>query len=635
MPQTNQTSNTIIIGIDLGTTNSLVAYSDAKGPRILAPENDTSGGGAGGLLPSVVRLAEDGRTVEALGQSARDQATSHPTRTIASVKRLMGRSIDDVKADLPLLSYEVAPSPQNAARVKINGHLITPPEISAHILRALRDRASQALSTDVTRAVITVPAYFDDAQRQATRDAARLAGLEAVRIVNEPTAAALAYGIGARAGKQQTIAVYDLGGGTFDISILRVTPSTDDDAQEPAFFEVLSTAGDTRLGGDDVDQALLLLLLSHLPDPARKQILLSPSARQSLRHAAERAKIELSNRDAAHVSLRLDQHHEIERAVTRAELEALLAPLITRTLDRCKQACRDANIKPADVDRVVMVGGSTRIPAVRAAVAKLFDTEPYTAINPDLVVALGASVQAAILAGHRADALLLDVIPLSLGLETIGGGVAKLLIRNQSVPARAVETFSTSVDGQTSIKLAVFQGEREMAADCRLLATLHLSGIPPMPAGIPVLEVEFLVDANGVLNVSAHEKRSGKRAALQVVPAHGLTRDEVDRIERESLTHARDDMTRHRLADLATSARLDAKWCEDALARTESSLDPAYVRELRARIAELRALGESTTRDWKSVDPNAFQRAKEALDHASIPLHEAAIAESLRGADAD
>ncbi len=620
------TSPNPIIGIDLGTTNSLVAYCDSKGPRILAPSDNDQ------LLPSVVRLAEDGRTVEALGQSARDHATTYPTRTIASVKRLMGRSIDDVKADLPFLSYEVAPSPQNAARVKINEHLITPPEISAHILRALRDRAAQALNTDVTRAVITVPAYFDDAQRQATRDAARLAGLEAVRIVNEPTAAALAYGIGARQTKPQTIAVYDLGGGTFDISILRVTPSTKDnpDATEPAFFEVLSTAGDTHLGGDDVDQSLIHLLLSRLPDATRTQLLSSPSARQSLRHAAERAKIDLSDKDTTHVSLRLDQHHEIERDVTRAELDELLASLIARTIDRCKQACRDASIKPAEIDRVVMVGGSTRIPAVRAAVANLFNTEPYTAINPDLVVALGASVQASILAGHRADALLLDVIPLSLGLETMGGGVAKLLIRNQSVPARAVETFSTSVDGQTSIKLSILQGEREMAADCRPLATLHLSGIPPMPAGIPVLEVEFLVDANGVLNVSAHEKRSGKRAALQVLPAHGLTRDEVERIERESLEHARDDMTRHRLADLATSARLDAKWCEDALVRTERALDDAYVAELRARIAELRALGQKSENDWKSVDPNEFQRAKEALDRASMRLHEAAITQSLR-----
>ncbi len=631
----------VIVGIDLGTTNSLVAFFDDRGPRVIPDDQGRP------LLPSTVRYepspdSSPPRTT--VGHDARARAAEFPHTTIASVKRLMGRSKADASADLPFLSYSVIEGPHNTARVQLplgpQAVVLSPQEISAVILRELKDRASRALGVDVARAVVTVPAYFDDAQRQATRDAGRLAGLDVVRIVNEPTAAALAYGLGkpkGSSGAPRTIAVFDLGGGTFDVSILRLIPGAG--AADTDFFQVLSTAGDTRLGGDDVDHMLVELLAREINSP------LSASARQTLKDAAERAKCELSDRDQTRINIDADSLH-LDRALTRAELETLIDPWVQRAIDCCHRALRDASRHLADspphpltpsplhshstLDSVILVGGSTRIPLVRRRVAEFFGLTPYTALDPDQVVALGAAVQAGILSGAVKGALLLDVIPLSLGIETMGGAVAKLVMKNSTVPARATEMFSTSVDGQTSIKLSVYQGEREMAADCRRLAEFHLRGLPPMPAGIPQVEVEFLVDASGVLNVSAHERRSGRRANLQVIPNHGLTREEVDRMEAESFTHAREDMTRHRIADLVVNSKLDLKWIGERFEKHKDRLDPAYAGSLESQITNLKLLVSAAESDWCSVDPNALHAAKESLDQSSIRLQEISIAESLR-----
>lgn len=614
----------VIVGIDLGTTNSLVAVFEAGGARVIED------GQGRALLPSVVRYD----TPPAVGWEAREHAADAPGRTISSVKRLMGRSRDDAAADLPYLPYTVVEGPNRTARIALeDGRVLSPQEVSADILRALKARATAALGVEVRKAVITVPAYFDDAQRQATRDAGRLAGLDVVRIVNEPTAAALAYGLGVggdgaggrRREGVRTIAVFDLGGGTFDVSILRLTPAEGDGGTD--FFQVLSTAGDTHLGGDDVDQMIVELVLSELP--AERRAAQGPRSIARLREAAERAKSELSTADAAAIRAEIDGG-VAERTLTRGELDALVAPWVERTTAACARALRDAGLATTEIDAVVMVGGATRMPSVRERVRAFFGREPYTALDPDRVVALGAAVQGGIQSGAVKGALLLDVIPLSLGIETAGGAVAKLIFKNSTVPARATEMFSTSVDGQTSIKLHVLQGEREMAEDCRSLGVFHLRGLPPMPAGIPQLEVEFLVDASGVLNVSAHERRSGRRAALQVVPNHGLTRDEVDRMEAESLTHAREDMARHRITDLVVNSKLDLKWIGERLARFESKLEPGYAAELHSLVGSLRDMVAAAERDWRSVDADAFHRAKEDLDRASIRLQEVGITESLK-----
>ncbi len=609
-----------IVGIDLGTTYSLVAWCDPKrggGPRILPDDLERA------LLPSVVRYDESGRPA-AIGLAAREAPGEHAAWTVRSVKRLMGRSLRDAAPDLPYLSYEVVEGEAHTARVRLpSGKVLSPQEVSAVILRALKERASRALGAEVRRAVVTVPAYFDDAQRQATRDAGRLAGLEVVRIVNEPTAAALAYGIGLTARRAETIAVYDLGGGTFDISILRVTPA--DDATGGAdFFQVVSTAGDTHLGGDDIDQALAALAAGESMGRLR------PSDRSVLLAAAEAAKARLSEVASATIEASIDGHR-LQRTVKREELESLAAPLVERTIAACARALRDADLAPDQVDRVVMVGGATRMPLVRRRVGEFFGREPYTALNPDEVVALGAAVQGSIMAGTKRDALLLDVIPLSLGIETMGGAVAKLILRNSTLPARATEMFSTSADGQTSIKVHILQGEREMAPDCRSLGLFHLRGIPPMPAGIPQMEVEFLVDASGVLNVSAVERRSGTRAGLQIVPNHGLTREEVERMEAESIAHAREDMTRHRVVDLCVAARMDAKWIDERLRVLAGELEPSYRRAVQEALDRLRGLISEAERDWRGVDADSLHQAKEDLDRVSMRLHEISMVKTLRG----
>ncbi len=623
-----------ILGIDLGTTNSLVAIADERGPRIL--------GGAEAMLPSAVRYDDAGVTV---GRDALDQAPLYPRTTITSVKRLMGRSLDDVRPDLRYLSYEVVEGPNRTARVRLpDGRTLSPEEVSAEILRELKRRAEAELGVPIRRAVVTVPAYFDDAQRQATRHAGRLAGLEVVRIVNEPTAAALAYGIGTERAAERnagprTVAVYDLGGGTFDISILRLTPGGDGAGGVGGtdFFQVLSTAGDTRLGGDDIDHAIVRLLTDEIgvqlgrSDGGTLESL-PVETRRALLSFARAVKHRLSDADATPVEIDLGGGRVYRRTLARDELEAIVAPLVERSLRSCERALRDASraMQGRTLDAVILVGGSTRIPLVRERVGAFFGLEPYTALDPDRVVALGAAVQGSILSGVTKGSLLLDVIPLSLGVETVGGAVAKLIVRNSPVPARAMERFSTSVDGQTNIKLHILQGEREMAADCRSLGTFELRGIPPMPAGIPKLEVTFLVDANGVLTVSAVEQRSGKRAGVQIIPNHGLTTDEVDRIEAESITHARDDMQRHRVVDLITNSRLDLKWIGERFEKHADGLTPDERAALERAIADLRSFVEKAEADWKSVDANAFYQAKNTLDQASVRLQEVGIAASLR-----
>ncbi|MEY3143052.1 MAG: Chaperone protein DnaK [Planctomycetota bacterium] len=606
-----------IVGIDLGTTNSLVAYCSDAGPRVLG------GGAEGRIVPSVVRYGADGTVV--VGEAARSGRAEHAARTVTSSKRLMGRSARETAAFAAGGSAALVEGPRGLAALEVGGRVVLPQEVAAEILRELRRVAEADLGTAVHRAVITVPAYFDDAQRQATRDAARLAGLEAVRIVNEPTAASLAYGLG-QSNRGERIAVYDLGGGTFDVTVLDIVPSAEGGSGADC-FQVLATAGDTALGGDDIDRAIA----AHWME--RDGFAADGLDRALVVEAAERAKVLLGDAASASVEVAL-QGGARACALTREELDRIAEPFVTRTLAACTRAMRDAQTTAAEIDRVVLVGGSTRLAAVRAAVSRHFGREPYLALDPDRVVALGASVQAAIVAGGRRDLLLLDVIPLSLGIETVGGAVAKLVMRNSPIPAKAHEHFSTSKDGQTSVRIHVVQGERELAEHCRSLGTFDLRGIPPMPAGIPQIDVSFLVDQNGVLAVKALEKRSGREASIQVVPSYGLTNDEVDRIERESVEHARADMTLHRVIDLRVHSELDLKWIGEALARVRTRLEPGYVAELEDAMAGVRGFCERAVNDPRSVDADAFHRAKQALDVLSMRVHETAIAESLRGTGA-
>ena len=662
-PSTTTPTRDPIVGIDLGTTNSLVAYCDERGPRIL------EGPGGERLLPSVVRLSETTGDAEAIGAEARRHAVEFPRNTIFSVKRLMGRGLEDVRGELSYLPYEVVEGAHRTARVKVGapgsapggGHVRSPQEISAMILRELRRWAERRLGVPVRRAVVTVPAYFDDAQRQATRDAGRIAGLEVLRIVNEPTAAALAYGIGARAKPQaaapkktatglslstkfnpdacssdasanppsatphppsEVVAVFDLGGGTFDVSILRLMQT-----EQGAVDQVLATAGDTHLGGDDVDRMIVELIQGEIRNEFGQSIEFPPATRQAFRNFAEATKIRLSTDERATIEIDLGNGRTYARTITRDELEAMIAPWVERTVDACKQALRAAKLAPSDIERVVMVGGSTRIPLVQERIGAFFGREPYTALNPDEVVALGASVQASILAGVNRDRLLLDVIPLSLGIETMGGAVAKLIVANSTIPARATERFSTYVDGQTNVKIHVLQGERELVQDCRSLGQFDLRGIPPMPAGLPKIVVTFLVDANGILTVSAVEERSGKRAHIQIVPNHGLTREEVDRMERDSLDHAKEDMTAHRVIDLRNQARLDTRAIERQLAKLGDEVPPEYRQEIETKVAEVKRFADT---DPKAVDPEAFHRALDAMDKSTVRLAEMAIAKTLR-----
>jgi molecular chaperone HscA len=593
------------IGIDLGTTHSLVAVVLGGKARCLLDEEGSA------LLPSAVRVEEDGTLL--VGRTAREEAASHAGRTFTSVKRFMGRAPSDCSADAQLFRYDMDPSETRYVRFRAGSRAITPVEVSAEILKVLRARAVECLFGEPGGAVITVPAYFDDAQRQATKDAARLAGLEVLRLLNEPTAAAIAYGLDKRPSGR--FAVYDLGGGTFDVSVLEL---------DDGIFQVLSTAGDTHLGGDDFDRALAELVLETLslqtlPDAEHRALLL----------AAERAKRELSTQDTAEVNVA-----GRSVTVTRAAFEARIASTLARTGSAVKQALRDASLTADDIDAVVLVGGSTRVPAVRAYVEHLFGRAPFCDLDPDQVVALGAAMQADILSGHSSladDMLLLDVIPLSLGLELMGGVVEKFIPRCSPIPVNAHHTFTTHVDGQTSIDLHVLQGDRELARDNRSLARFKL-GVPPLPAGVPRVRVEFTVDADGLLAVSAREEHTGLEARCEVKPSYGLSEEDIERMLEDSIDHAEDDVEVRMRIEAVVEAEGILAAVEKALATDAELLDSGEGERIQAAVAALREAMSGPER-------KAIADRSQALDAVTAPFAQRRIERDLtralsgRGAD--
>ena len=588
-----------IVGIDLGTTNSLVAYVDGGIPKVI-PDADGRA-----LLPSIVAFTPSGVLV---GEAARRQLARNAARTIYSVKRLMGRGYEDVQNELGHFPFELVPSAE-VVRITIGDREVTPPEVSAHVLRALKVRAEAFFAEPVEHAVITVPAYFNDAQRQATKDAGRIAGLDVLRIVNEPTAASLAYGLGRLS--QGTIAVYDLGGGTFDVSILRV---------HDGIFEVLATNGNTHLGGDDFDRVMVEWLLADVKAAHGADLAGDPEAVQELRLAAEAAKCRLSFDDRTVLTIPFEGF-TYRREITRADLEALIGPLVESTLGPCRLALADAGLTAADVNEVVLVGGSTRIPLVRRRVQELFGRAPHSRLNPDEVVALGAAVQAQILAGGITDMLLLDVTPLSLGIETLGGIVSVLIARNTTIPTMAKELFTTSVDGQTAVDMHVLQGERELARDNRSLARFDLAGIDPMPAGMPKIEVTFLIDANGILQVEAKELRTSKAAAIEVKPTYGLTEAEVGQMVEDSFTYAEADVNARLLIETRNEADTVLNHVERALSQGAQLAEAEELTQIKAARDRLREARNGDDRDVireRTIDLNrATERlAQTMMDHA-------------------
>jgi Fe-S protein assembly chaperone HscA len=524
-----------IVGIDLGTTNSLVAFMQGETPVVIPGDDGLN------LVPSVVALDENNQPV--VGNSARKYLIETADRAVYSVKRLMGRGVEDIQEELKLFPFRVADDmlPGEVLRIRLGDKTSTPPEISALILRQLKRNAERYFGGPVTKAVITVPAYFNDAQRQATKDAGRIAGLEVLRLVNEPTAASLAYGLDKK--QNGIVAVYDLGGGTFDVSILKL---------HDGIFEVIATNGDTHLGGDDIDNLLITIALDDIRGDLGLDLRRNAGAVQAIRKAVIDAKIALSSEQSIKLDIELPEGKRYQREITREQFEQLIQPIIDRTIGPCKQALKDANLKPEQIDEVVLVGGSTRIPKVRALVKDLFHREPHTGLNPDEVVALGAAVQANILAGGSEateNMLLLDVTPLSLGIEVAGGVTDKIILRNSTIPASATQHYTTQVDGQVNVAIHVLQGERELAKDCRSLARFDLRGIPPMAAGIPRVEVKFLIDANGILNVSAREQRSGTEAEIQVQPSYGLTDEQVEGMILDSFDNAEEDFRKRQLIE--------------------------------------------------------------------------------------
>jgi len=608
-----------VVGIDLGTTNSLVAYVKDGAPVVIRDESGDA------LLPSVVSVDAHGTIF--VGREAERRLLTDAARTVYSVKRFMGRGVEDVRAELPLLPFSVRGETGDLVRIHLGDREYTPPEISAFILRELKRRAEAhfrgegEFDFEVDRAVITVPAYFNDAQRTATRDAGRIAGLEVLRIINEPTSASLAYGLDRR--NTGTIAVYDFGGGTFDISILRV---------EEGVFQVLATNGDTYLGGDDIDQLLIERVIADIGAGVRANL----EAVQAIRKAVILAKWDLSERERAEI--RVDAAGGFaglpyRRTITRAEFEAIMAPVVERTLAPCRQALADAGVAApqTDIDEVVLVGGSTRIPLVRRRVEELFGRRPHTELNPDEVVALGAAVQADILVTGNRDMLLLDVTPLSLGIETMGGAMSKIILRNSTIPASSSEMFTTFVDNQTSVDIHVLQGERELVTDNRSLARFKLGGIPPMPAGLPRIQVRFQIDANGILSVGARELRTGIEQSIDVKPSYGLSEEEVERMLLESFEHAEADMAARFLIEARNEAETVVNATEKSLRNPDfgavlaPQLAPGELDRIEAALAGLKGVIASEALD-------EIKRWTETLNEATRHLAEVQMNTTVRSA---
>lgn len=563
-----------VIGIDLGTTNSVVAIMEGGQPKVIVNQEGAR------TTPSVVAFTKDGEIL--VGAPAKRQAITNAENTIYSIKRFMGRRYDEVTEEIKRVPYKVVRGPHGDARVEVAGKVYSPPEISAMILRKLKEAAELYLGEKVEKAVITVPAYFNDDQRRATKDAGRIAGLEVLRLVNEPTAAALAYGLDKKKGGK--IAVYDLGGGTFDISILEVGEGV---------FEVRAVNGDTHLGGDDFDQRIVEWLVEDFKRETGIDLSKDPMALQRLKEAAERAKIELSSSMETEINLPFitadaTGPKHLVRRLTRAKFESLIRDLVEKTIEPCELAMRDAGLTPADIDEVILVGGSTRIPLVQEIVKQIFKREPRRDINPDEAVALGAAVQAAVLTGEIKDILLLDVTPLSLGIETLGGVMTVLIPRNTTIPCRKSEIFTTAADNQTTVEIHVLQGERPLAKDNRTLARFHLDGIPPAPRGVPKIEVTFDIDANGILHVSAKDLATGKEQKITITASSGLTEEEIQRMIREAEMHAEEDRRRKEEIDLRNQLDSLVYSLEKIVRENREKIPVVDLREAEGLIDEAR-----------------------------------------------
>ena len=591
-----------IIGIDLGTTNSVVAVMEGGEPVVIANQE------GGRTTPSVVAFTKGGERLA--GQVAKRQAVTNAENTVYSIKRFMGRRYDEVNEEMKMVPYKVTRSSNNDARVEIMGKEYSPPEISAMILQKLKSAAEDYLGQKVDKAVITVPAYFNDAQRQATKDAGRIAGLEVLRIINEPTAAALAYGLDKK--KDETIAVYDFGGGTFDISILEVGEGV---------VEVKSTNGDTHLGGDNLDQRIIDWIIDEFKKDQGIDISKDKMALQRLKEAAEKAKMELSTVQETEITLPFitadatgPKHMNLK--LTRSKFEALVDDILQRTIGPCKQALQDAGVKPSDIDEVVLVGGSTRIPKVQQIVRELFGKEPHKGVNPDEVVAVGAAVQAGVLGGEVKDVLLLDVTPLSLGIETLGGVFTKLIERNTTIPTRKSEIFSTAADNQNSVEIHVLQGERPMARDNRTLGKFHLVGIPPAPRGVPQVEVTFDIDANGIVNVSAKDLGTGKEQKITITSSSGLSKDDINKMVKEAESHADEDKRKREEIEARNRADSLVYQTEKLVRENREKLSDSDVKSVEAAIADCKKALEGG-------DVSRINQAADALTQASHKVAEA------------